>query len=117
MRASELTGSLLACWVAKAMKYENVRIGPIGCSYSVGHITHVFAPHERWDQGQLVLEKLLELGGVSFDKVGDAYFVTVAHKTNRFVHRRVFHEMGETALIALCRCYVVITHGAEVPEE
>jgi hypothetical protein len=58
------------------MKYENVRLGSIGCSYSVGHITHIFAPHERWDQGQLILEKLLELGGVSFDKTGDAYFVT-----------------------------------------
>lgn len=69
----------------------------------------VFCPSTRWSQGGLLLDEMLATGAVLEDGL-----CTIPEVTGRGGH-----GAGDTALIAIARCYVAWKLGDEVdvPEE
>lgn len=128
MKTSELTGALLALWVARAEGIEEKRgiklyaSGP--CLYKEtqwgGGEPFPYRPDCDWEHGGPIIEReklylrdpdpMARHVDSSLDNKWEA--AKANHATRMYEH----HQYGKTALLAAMRCYVASKFGEEVPD-
>lgn len=134
MKTSELTGNLLAKWVAKAAGIclhdapHTKSCGNWGTDYTCtscgkdayeGPTMLSWAPHENWAQGGPIIERerieLIHYGdNGAVGAPWEAQISKGAHYIDQYPHDATG---GPTPLIAAMRAYVASKFGDEVPDE
>lgn len=129
MKTSDLTGSLLDQWVARALGLDTLPLEPGNwCWVYVknGTAKEAFRPSQDWAHGGPLLESTLAKGGLLECRVWDGGELPEPYEfANRDADCRPLNgdwsaplvmENGLTPLIALCRAIVAEKFGDELPE-
>ena len=119
MKTADLTGPLLAYWVARACNFKNPGIEERGCYYEVGEgMDTAFDPHSDWsDCGPLtVLHKITYW---FYDHGVGPWHARKSLDAEHFQEclEDAGIQSGPTPLIAVCRAVVASVFGEEVDDE
>lgn len=115
-KVSELTGSELDYWVAKAQGYERVRLNLKGKygnrTVYVDHVDVVgvgpFKPSSSWAQGGPIIER----ERITIFEKGEGWAASIVISPST----RLCDVRGDTHLEAAMRCYVASVYGEHVSE-
>lgn len=115
MKVSELKGAALALWTARLRGSGQAMLwtSPAGKRLCFQHpMDHEpFMPHENLGDCGQILQWLLEHGcGLALDE--STFLIRI---TNR--NRPGMHWEGSAAPEAICRAYIGMNYGEEVPDE
>lgn len=126
MKVSELSGALLAYWVAKAEGLETPEVSDVRNRQVCQYVHHHedgddgwwtdYKPHEGWDIGGKIIQRERLVVGPSSDTEWIAYAggATIEDSGSDTLTGSNTYGTGPTALIAAMRAYVTHKFGREV---
>lgn len=121
MRTADLTGALLALWVARALAKRSTTpayFDQFHIAYGVCYCSHkqksIWNPHEDWAQGGPIIER----EKIAITPWQNGWLAEADHDwTDGFGHIVSRNVTGQTPLIAAMRDFVASVYGETVPDE
>ncbi|MBR7929406.1 phage protein NinX family protein [Burkholderia ambifaria] len=117
MKVSELQGTLLDYWVARAEGY------PLSCDWNQGEYILIgtgagdleqFSPSSEWDDGGPIIDRTPY--GI-FERFEGCWAAGIYRPQSGMRDLCVSYQLGDTILIAAMRAYVASKFGDEVPDD